>query len=99
MNVLAFSLFLAIVGLTLIITYAASKRTKTTSDFYTADGSLTGWQNGMAIAGDYMSAASFLGRSAPTSARSSCGSVTAGCRWPGERAGRPGWCRGARRSC
>lgn len=61
MNVLAFSLFLAIVGLTLIITYAASKRTKTTSDFYTADGSLTGWQNGMAIAGDYMSAASFLG--------------------------------------
>src|SRR6185312_3516135 len=61
MNILAFSLFLAIVGLTLIITYAASKRTKTTSDFYTADGSLTGWQNGMAIAGDYMSAASFLG--------------------------------------
>lgn len=61
MNVLAFSLFLAIVALTLIITYYASKRTKTTSDFYTADGSLTGWQNGLAIAGDYMSAASFLG--------------------------------------
>lgn len=57
----SFLTFLAIVGLTLIITYAASKRTKTTSDFYTADGSLTGWQNGMAIAGDYMSAASFLG--------------------------------------
>ncbi len=56
----SFFTFLAIVGLTLIITYAASKRTKTTSDFYTADGSLTGWQNGMAIAGDYMSAASFL---------------------------------------
>jgi cation/acetate symporter len=61
MNILAFSLFLGIVALTLVITYYASKRTKTTSDFYTADGSLTGWQNGMAIAGDYMSAASFLG--------------------------------------
>ena len=61
MNTTAFTLFLAIVGLTLVITYIASKRTKTTSDFYTADGSLTAWQNGMAIAGDYMSAASFLG--------------------------------------
>ncbi|MBP3039455.1 cation acetate symporter [Bacillaceae bacterium Marseille-Q3522] len=61
MNVLAFTLFLIIVGLTLFITYLASKKTKTTSDFYTADGSLTGLQNGMAIAGDYMSAASFLG--------------------------------------
>lgn len=58
---LAFFLFLLIVGLTLVITYFASKRTKTTSDFYTADSSLTGWQNGTAIAGDYMSAASFLG--------------------------------------
>lgn len=61
MNGLAFALFLAIVALTLIITYFASKRTKTTSEFYTADSSLTGWQNGLAIAGDYMSAASFLG--------------------------------------
>jgi cation/acetate symporter len=61
LNTLAFILFLIIVGLTLVITYFASKKTKTTSDFYTADGSLTGWQNGMAIAGDYMSAASFLG--------------------------------------
>ncbi|MEH7885620.1 cation acetate symporter [Bacillus sp. JJ1609] len=61
MNNLAFSLFLGIVGLTLVITYFASKRTKTTSDFYTADSSLTGFQNGLAIAGDYMSAASFLG--------------------------------------
>ena len=42
MNVLAFSLFLAIVALTLVITYFASRRTKTSSDFYTADGSLTG---------------------------------------------------------
>ncbi|WP_059172441.1 cation acetate symporter [Bacillus sp. FJAT-27445] len=61
MNTVAFSLFLAIVLLTLVITYFASKRTKTTSDFYTADSSLTGFQNGLAIAGDYMSAASFLG--------------------------------------
>ncbi|WP_411334385.1 cation acetate symporter [Metabacillus indicus] len=61
MNMLAFSLFLGIVIMTLFITYFASKRTKTTSDFYTADSSLTGFQNGLAIAGDYMSAASFLG--------------------------------------
>lgn len=61
MNGLAFSIFLVIVGITLIITYLASKKTKTTSSFYTADSSLSGFQNGMAIAGDYMSAASFLG--------------------------------------
>ncbi|MFC0188723.1 cation acetate symporter [Fictibacillus aquaticus] len=61
MNGTAFTLFLGIVLLTLVITYFASKKTKTTSDFYTADGGLTGWQNGLAIAGDYMSAASFLG--------------------------------------
>ncbi|MDR4433484.1 solute symporter family protein [Bacillus tequilensis] len=61
MNMMAFLLFLAIVGLTLIITYFAAKKTKTTSEFYTAGGGLTGVQNGLAIAGDYMSAASFLG--------------------------------------
>ncbi|BDG33094.1 solute symporter family protein [Parageobacillus thermoglucosidasius] len=61
MHGLAFFLFLIIVALTLVITYFASKRTRTTSEFYTADSSLTGWQNGLAIAGDYMSAASFLG--------------------------------------
>ncbi|MCF3943662.1 solute symporter family protein [Oceanobacillus alkalisoli] len=54
-------LFLAIVILTLFITYYAAKRTKSTGDFYTAGGGLTGWQNGLAIAGDYLSAASFLG--------------------------------------
>jgi cation/acetate symporter len=58
---MAFLLFLAIVVLTLVITYYASKRTNSTSEFYTAGGGLTGWQNGLAIAGDYMSAASFLG--------------------------------------
>ncbi|MEH7239032.1 solute symporter family protein [Bacillus sp. JJ1562] len=54
-------LFLAIVILTLVITYIAAKQTKSTGDFYTAGGGLTGWQNGLAIAGDYLSAASFLG--------------------------------------
>ncbi|MEH7385158.1 sodium/solute symporter [Bacillus sp. JJ1521] len=54
-------LFLAIVILTLVITYFAAKQTKSTGDFYTAGGGLTGWQNGLAIAGDYLSAASFLG--------------------------------------
>lgn len=57
----AFLLFLVIVLGTLVITYYASKKTKTASEFYTAGGELTGWQNGLAIAGDYMSAASFLG--------------------------------------
>ncbi|OUQ89698.1 cation acetate symporter [Brevibacillus brevis] len=61
MNVTAFLLFLVIVLLTLVITFYASKKTNTTSEFYTAGGGLTGWQNGLAIAGDYMSAASFLG--------------------------------------
>ncbi|WP_146551608.1 cation acetate symporter [Rummeliibacillus sp. SL167] len=53
--------FVAIVALTLIVTYIASKRTNSASEFYTAGGGLTGWQNGIAIAGDYLSAASFLG--------------------------------------
>lgn len=61
MNVTAFALFLAIVLGTLVITYFASKKTKNANEFYTAGGGLTGWQNGLAIAGDYMSAASFLG--------------------------------------
>lgn len=61
MSVTALILFVLIVGLTLAITYWAAKRTKTASEFYTAGGGLTGWQNGLAIAGDYLSAASFLG--------------------------------------
>ncbi|PLT29597.1 solute symporter family protein [Peribacillus deserti] len=61
MNTAAFTMFLGIVFVTLIITYYASKKTNNASEFYTAGGGLTGWQNGMAIAGDYMSAASFLG--------------------------------------
>ena len=58
---MAIALFCGIVLLTLVITYFAAKKTTNTSDFYTAGGGLKGWQNGTAIAGDYMSAASFLG--------------------------------------
>jgi cation/acetate symporter len=64
MNVSAIVMFVIFVGFTLFITYWASKRNTTTSDFYTAGGNITGFQNGLAIAGDYMSAASFLGISA-----------------------------------
>ena len=60
----AIIMFIIFVGMTLGITYWASKRTKTAKDFYTAGGGITGLQNGLAIAGDYMSAASFLGISA-----------------------------------
>jgi len=61
LNISAIIMFLIFVGGTLMITYWAAKRTKTAKDFYTAGGGITGFQNGMAIAGDYMSAASFLG--------------------------------------
>ncbi|HEY4553569.1 MAG TPA: sodium/solute symporter [Bacillaceae bacterium] len=61
MNGTVITLFLLIVASTLIVTYYAAKRTKTANEFYTAGGGLTGWQNGLAIAGDYLSAASFLG--------------------------------------
>ena len=57
----AIIIFAAFVALTLGITYWAAQRTKTAKDFYAAGGGITGFQNGLAIAGDYMSAASFLG--------------------------------------
>ncbi|DAB28642.1 MAG: cation acetate symporter [Sulfurimonas sp. RIFOXYD12_FULL_33_39] len=60
-NMSAIVMFLIFVGGTLGITYWAAKKTKSAKDFYTAGGGITGFQNGMAIAGDYMSAASFLG--------------------------------------
>lgn len=63
-NFIAIAMFLAFVGLTLGITKWAASRTKSRSDFYAAGGGITGFQNGLAIAGDYMSAASFLGISA-----------------------------------
>jgi len=61
LNIAAVVMFLIFVAATLGITYWAAKRTKTAKDFYTAGGGITGFQNGLAIAGDYMSAASFLG--------------------------------------
>ena len=56
----AIIMFLIFVVFTLGITYWASKRVRSRSDYYTAGGNITGFQNGLAIAGDYMSAASFL---------------------------------------
>ena len=53
-----FSIFVII---TLLITFFASKKKKIKKSFYAADGKISGFQNGLAIAGDYMSAASFLG--------------------------------------
>ena len=63
-NWTAISMFGAFVVFTLFVTKWAAKQTKSASDFYTAGGGITGFQNGLAIAGDYMSAASFLGISA-----------------------------------
>ncbi len=58
---LTFAVFAAIIGLTMFVTYLAAKRVKSAADFYTAGGGVSGLQNGWAIAGDYLSAASFLG--------------------------------------
>jgi len=63
-NWTAIGMFLAFVIATLFITKWAAAKTKSAADFYTAGGGITGFQNGLAIAGDYMSAASFLGISA-----------------------------------
>ncbi|MGE5808044.1 MAG: sodium:solute symporter family transporter [Nitrospirota bacterium] len=60
-NPVAIGFFIAFVITTLLITWWAAKRTRTTKDFYAAGRSITGFQNGLALAGDYMSAASFLG--------------------------------------
>ena len=63
-NWTAITMFALFVVFTLFITKWAAAKTKSASDFYTAGGGITGFQNGLAIAGDYMSAASFLGISA-----------------------------------
>ena len=60
----AIIMFCVFVTMTMGITYWASSRTKSTADFYTAGGGITGFQNGLAIAGDYMSAATLLGLTA-----------------------------------
>jgi cation/acetate symporter len=63
-NWTAIGMFGAFVAFTLWITKWAAAKTKSAADFYTGGGGITGFQNGLAIAGDYMSAASFLGISA-----------------------------------
>ncbi len=63
-NYTAIAMFVAFIGFTMGITKWAAKRNTSTSDYYTAGGSISGFQNGLAIAGDFMSAASFLGISA-----------------------------------
>ena len=63
-NWTAIGMFATFVIFTLFITKWAAAKTKSAADFYTGGGGITGFQNGLAIAGDYMSAASFLGISA-----------------------------------
>lgn len=61
LNITAIAMFFVFVAITLGITYWAARRTKTASDFFTAGGGISGVQNGLAVAGDYMSAATLLG--------------------------------------
>ena len=56
-----YTVFGAVIALTMYITFLASRRVKSAADFYTAGGGISGLENGWAIAGDYLSAASFLG--------------------------------------
>ena len=58
---MTFAVFGVIIAITMYITFWAAKHTHTTTEFYAAGRSVTGLQNGWAIAGDYLSAASFLG--------------------------------------
>jgi cation/acetate symporter len=60
-NLVAISFFLGFIALSLAITVWAARKTRTADQFYTAGGSVTALQNGLALAGDFMSAASFLG--------------------------------------
>jgi len=61
MNKLAVTLFLVLIAVTLYITYWAARRVKTTTDFYAAGRQIKGWQNGLAIIGEFLTAAAFLG--------------------------------------
>ena len=60
-NMVAMAFFFVFIAITLGITYWAARRTRTTEDFYAAGRSIKAGQNGFALAGDYMSAGSFLG--------------------------------------
>lgn len=61
LNPVAVGMFMTFVAVTLAVTFWAARRTRTTSDFFAAGGQISGFQNGLAIAGDFMSAATFLG--------------------------------------
>src|SRR5882672_7132873 len=61
LNVIALVMFLGFVAATLIITYFSARKSSGSSAYFAAGRRITGWQNGLAVAGDYMSAASFLG--------------------------------------
>ena len=56
-----YTVFAVVIAITMYVTFLASQRVKSASDFYTANSGVSGFQNGWAIAGDYLSAASFLG--------------------------------------
>ena len=60
-NLTSIIVFVVFVSASLFITYWAARRTRSAGDFYTAGGKITGFQNGLALAGDFMSAATFLG--------------------------------------
>ena len=64
MSWVAISCFLLVILMTLVITYYAARRTRSAADYYIAGGQITGTQNGLAIAGDFMSAATLLGTTA-----------------------------------
>ena len=64
LNLTAVAMFALFVVATLVITYYCSKKTQSAESFFTAGGGISGFQNGLAISGDYMSAAAFLGLSA-----------------------------------
>ena len=64
MSWIAISCFFLIIGITLVITYFAARQTKSAADFYVAGGRISGTQNGLAIAGDFVSAATLLGTTA-----------------------------------
>jgi len=76
-NVVSIIFFFIIVVVTLAITYWAAKKTKTSSEFYAAGRSVSALQNGLALAGDYMSAASFLGISGMVALRGYDGMIYA----------------------
>src|SRR5579883_1534353 len=60
-NPLAIAFFFLFIAISLGVTYWAARQTKNTAHYYAAGGNISGWQNGLALSGDFMSAASFLG--------------------------------------